>query len=134
MGKLKVAYFILCFWITLGSSGAESQTIDKIMEALCNIINPYRLVHAKTTHQFKRLPTKTLLSQSKVNHTKPSMEFFNTECDVVFSPSQVDELEEGKTAEFTMTFQCPPGEFEVSIISSTTRHFRNIILSQFHLL
>ena len=62
----------------------------------------------------KRLPTTSTSSQSDVKHTKSSMEFMNTECSVVYSPNEVDELEEDETAEFTMTFQCAPEEFEVS--------------------
>ena len=134
MGKLKVTYIVLCFWITYCTCGAESQTIDKITEALHYVINPYRLVHAKTTHQFKRLPAKSISSQFDLNNTKPSMEFYNSECSVVYSPGEVDELEEDKTAEFTMTFQCPPGAFEVSAIIYTTRHFRTNLLYKSHLL
>ena len=92
-------------------------------------------MHAKTTHQFKRLPAKSISSQFDVNNTKSSVEFYNAECSVVYSPSEVDELEEDKTAEFTMTFQCPPEEFEVSVIVHTIRHFRTnqLDLSQSHL-
>ena len=134
MGKLKVSYIVLCFWITYCTCGAESQTIDKITEALHYVINPYRLVHAKTTHQFKRLPAKSISSQFDSNNTKPSTEFYSAECSVVYSPGEVDELEEDKTAEFTMTFQCPPEQFEVSAIFYLTRHFRTNLLSQSHML
>ena len=53
METFKVTYILLCFWITHGNCRAESQTTDKITEALHNFINPYRLLHAKEPHQFK---------------------------------------------------------------------------------
>ena len=125
MEKIKVTYMLLCFWITHGNYGncrSESQITDKISEALHNVINPYRLLHAKDSHQFKRLPTSRTPSQYDVNHTKSSVEFLNTDCSVVYSPTAVDELEEDETAEFTMTFQCLPDEFEVSENLFITQH------------